>query len=127
MMDLTIRVSGPAFDRRADVAADQYAQAAEDHVARATKNRVVGQLIQVIRKPTPIYWTQIRTDRAAGGTRVHDGGMVYGPWLEGTGSRNRTTRFKGYRSFRIVARQMNTRAVGLAEEVLPPFLERMGG
>ena len=32
--------------------------------------------------------------------RIDDSGVVYGPWLEGTGSRNLTTRFKGYASFR---------------------------
>jgi len=32
--------------------------------------------------------------------RIHDSGVVYGPWLEGTSRRNNTTRFKGYRSFR---------------------------
>ena len=31
---------------------------------------------------------------------VSDNGVVYGAWLEGTSSRNDTTRFKGYRSFR---------------------------
>ena len=32
--------------------------------------------------------------------RVHDSGVVYGPWLEGVSSRNETTRFKGYAMFR---------------------------
>jgi len=31
---------------------------------------------------------------------ITDGGVVYGPWLEGVGSRNEVTRFKGYSSFR---------------------------
>jgi hypothetical protein len=32
--------------------------------------------------------------------KIHDSDVVYGPWLEGTSSRNKTTRFKGYQSFR---------------------------
>ena len=32
--------------------------------------------------------------------RIDDGGVVYGSYLEGTSSRNQTTRFKGYSSFR---------------------------
>tara|TARA_Y100000310_G_scaffold317160_1_gene369704 strand:- start:2646 stop:3068 length:423 start_codon:yes stop_codon:yes gene_type:complete len=32
--------------------------------------------------------------------RIDDGGVVYGPWLEGVDRRNLTTRFKGYASFR---------------------------
>ena len=31
---------------------------------------------------------------------ITDGGVVYGPWLEGVGSRNASTRFKGYAAFR---------------------------
>ncbi len=31
---------------------------------------------------------------------VDDGGVIYGPWLEGTSNRNKTTRFKGYAAFR---------------------------
>jgi hypothetical protein len=34
--------------------------------------------------------------------KIHDSGVVYGPWLEGTSSRNKTTRFRGYSSFRKV-------------------------
>lgn len=31
---------------------------------------------------------------------IHDGGVIYGPWLEGDSPRNMTTRFKGYHAFR---------------------------
>ena len=31
---------------------------------------------------------------------ISDSGVVYGPWLEGVGSRNQATRFKGYAIFR---------------------------
>lgn len=125
MIDVTVEARGPVFDRRADRACAAYARAAEDHVGRAGKNRVVGRLVQVIRQPTPYYWTQVVTDRQAGDVVVHDGGMVYGPWLEGTGSRNRTTRFKGYRTFRTIAQRLRQDAAKLAVEVLGPFLERM--
>lgn len=36
---------------------------------------------------------------------------VYGDWLEGTSSRNQTTRFKGYNSFRIINQWMNDELV----------------
>ena len=44
-----------------------------------------------------------RVRKSRGGAEVWDGGhggAVYGPWLEGVGSRNATTRFKGYWAFR---------------------------
>jgi len=39
-----------------------------------------------------------KTTSAVG--KIHDSGVVYGPWLEGTSSRNLSTRFPGYSSFR---------------------------
>jgi len=37
---------------------------------------------------------------------IHDSDVVYGPWLEGVSSRNQTTRFKGYASFRRVGQSL---------------------
>jgi hypothetical protein len=54
----------------------------------------------------------------AHGSVVQDGGVIYGPWLEGVGSRNRTTRFKGYFTFRRTTAQLNVRATPIAEELL---------
>lgn len=51
--------------------------------------------------------------------RIDDGGVIYGPWLEGVGSRNATTRFKGYSSFRLTAQMLQKQA----PEVLRKNLE----
>lgn len=47
---------------------------------------------------------------------IHDGGVVYGPWLEGTSGRNQTTRFKGYRSFRQTAQYMQGLVPALSQK-----------
>lgn len=52
---------------------------------------------------------------------VDDGGIVYGPWLEGVGSRNVTTRFKGYRMWRRTAQQMQR---GGALAIAEPIVDR---
>lgn len=58
-------------------------------------------LNQSIRRPTPYYETQLVNQTVQPTLhKVHDRGVVYGPWLEGTSSRNRTTRFRGYSSLR---------------------------
>lgn len=41
---------------------------------------------------------------------ITDGGVIYGPWLEGTSSRNETTRFKGYASFRKTVEWLSTQS-----------------
>ncbi len=46
------------------------------------------------------YRRNVHPEFASLNGRISDGNVVYGPWLEGTGSRNDVTRFKGYASFR---------------------------
>ncbi len=38
---------------------------------------------------------------------IHDSNVIYGPWLEGTSSRNASTRFKGYAMFRRSRQQLD--------------------
>ena len=69
-------------------------------------------------KPTGEWLRSIKTrqSRAASGQfrsgwDVHDSGIIYGPWLEGVGSRNYpVTRFKGYSTFRKVAQEIGRKA-----------------
>ncbi|MGV9803926.1 hypothetical protein ACWDTP_38425, partial [Mycobacterium sp. NPDC003449] len=57
---------------------------------------------------------------------VNDGGVVYGPWLEGTGSRNApVTRFRGYATFRRVKAMIDRRAPGIAQRLLRRYIGRM--
>jgi hypothetical protein len=60
-------------------------------------------------------------------TAVTDSGVIYGPWLEGTGSRNRTTRFKGYATFRKAAQELDRRAFRIAAAMLDRYVRRMNG
>jgi hypothetical protein len=48
---------------------------------------------------------------------ITDGGCIYGPWLEGIGSRNDTSRFKGYSSFRKTAQWLQERIGDIAAKV----------
>ena len=49
------------------------------------------------------YRRNINTAFSSGKAIINDGKVVYGRWLEGVSSRNQTTRFKGYFSFRKTA------------------------
>lgn len=122
-----VEISGPLFDGRADAAAAAFADEAEVRIAEVGVNMVRTQLDRVLRNPTGYYESQVQTDRSVGDMAINDNGVIYGPWLEGVGSRNRTTRFKGYATFRIVTQELNGVAVRIAEDALPPYLARMGG
>lgn len=127
-MDLRVevRASGPLFQ------ADRVAQESDDFMHDAVAEVAHQGLADVhlflnrqIKHPTPYYETQITTERAAADrVIVHDRGIVYGPWLEGTGSRNETTRFKGYASFRKATQELERKAGQLVEHVLRRYLSR---
>lgn len=119
--------TGPVFTGAAERAVDQFLDEAEVHVADVGANRVRQQLGGVLRNPTGEYESRITTERAREDIAVTDRKSVKGPWLEGTSSRNQTTRFKGYRTFRIAAQDLQGDAATLAEQVLPKYLRRMNG
>lgn len=121
----SVTTTGPLFDGGAERAMHAFIQAAVDEVAKAAISAVHQNLDASIRNPTPYYETQIVVDRMGTDRVVHDRGIVYGPWLEGTGSRNRTTRFKGYSSFRRARDRVQGQAASIVVPVLRRFLPRM--
>ena len=56
---------------------------------------------------------------------LSDGGVVYGPWLEGVSSRNRSTRFKGYFSFRKAKQLIDKMSDTTVRKHLNKFTRRM--
>jgi hypothetical protein len=120
-----VEVSGPVFDGRANKAMDDAVREIERTVAEHGSNMVRANLNTVLRKQTPYYRLQVVAKPDPPHQKVTDQGVIYGPWLEGTGSRNRTTRFKGYATFRRTTQQLAMRATGLAENVLRRFIGRM--
>jgi hypothetical protein len=105
---------------------DGFGPALAEPVAYQAYAEVHLNLDRSLRNPTPIYETTIQVDRSVPDFRVHDGDrMVYGPWLEGTGSRNATTRFKGYWSFRRAVQQVEARVPELVQPVVDVYLGRL--
>ncbi len=118
-------MSGPLFDGRADLALQDGLDAIEERVAGQASAEVHLNLDTSIRNPTPYYETQVQVVADEGARVVNDRGVIYGPWLEGVGERNKTTRFKGYFSFRRAAHTTREKAPQLAREVLARFVGRM--
>ena len=58
---------------------------------------------------------------------IQDSNLVYGPWLEGTSSRNQTTGFKGYASFRTTREWLETMKRGIQEKMVRRIVRRLGG
>jgi hypothetical protein len=117
---------GPWTDGRAARALPRYADDTEYQVARRGEQLVHQRLRQVLRHPTGYYQSRISVDRTSGGRyQVHDGGVIYGPWLEGTGSRNSpVTRFPGYFTFRRTKALLDRQAPQIARELLARYRSR---
>jgi hypothetical protein len=113
----TVIFSGPLFDQRADMDMAKICNEIEVDVANVGQTMVHGHLVQFIRHPTPYYWTKVETraNPEGPGRSIWDSYVVYGPWLEGVGSRNRTTRFKGYHAFAIEATLLERKAGAIAD------------
>jgi hypothetical protein len=124
-VDTKLTSKGPMFQNPTDKI-KKFMDAAEEEMARVGKNMVVAKLGQVLQNPTGYYESRIQTDRSSSGWEVNDGRrVVYGPWLEGTGSRNKTTRFKGYRTFRLIKQELDQRRQEILRPVINRFLNEM--
>lgn len=118
---VSVHADGPLFDGRAQVIMERSVRDMEEHLASVGADMVRAQLMRVLRKQTPYYRLQITTQEHPGNHVVTDQDVVYGPWLEGTGSRNKTTRFKGYATFRRITQKLNQEKV----RILQPYVDRM--
>lgn len=122
-MDVNIR--GPLWEGRAHDIIAAATQDGQNAVSNEAVNRVHERLSTVLRHPTGYYESHIVTDRAKASNVVSDSGVIYGPWLEGVGSRNKTTRFKGYFTFRTVGQGLQQDAGRIAEEGMTPKLREL--
>lgn len=110
------KLSGPFLSPDAPRMIQAELERTKEDIAQTGYNQVMIRLGQVLRNPTGYYESRIQTTTVSADTdKVHDSNVVYGPWLEGTGSRNSTTRFKGYATFRLVAQQLQRDAGAIAD------------
>lgn len=121
-----VETSGPWFDGRASDAVRRYVAWTEQTVAEEGARMVKVNLHSVLRHPTGRYESGIRATPDAGHWTASDGGVVYGPWLEGTGSMNSPrTRFPGYATFRRTSSELDAKAQSLVDPVPEEFMGAM--
>jgi hypothetical protein len=115
---------GPLFDGTLADEVEAAMQDIDEAVAQEGVNLIQQRLHSVLQHPSGRYVSNIQTERKSETNLITDGGMVYGPWLEGVGSRNATSRFKGYATFRQVAPEVEKLSQQIAEAALE---QRIGG
>jgi len=126
-MKLRVKVKrhGPVFDGRARAAVRAGLGAAVWAVTKQGRMDLGLRFIRVFKHPTGYYESRVEAQRVSQFRgRVHDNLVVYGPWLEGTGSRNYpVTRFRGYHSFRLVTQGLQIKAGPIAQREIDAHLQ----
>lgn len=121
-------LTGPIFEGKATPEIRRFLRDCERALADAGVEYVLNVTKARFKTRTPFYETQVKvrplqTNRL----QVSDGGIVYGPWLEGTGSRNAISRFKGYRMFRIAKQRLNTDRQQILRDPIRRLMEGLNG
>jgi hypothetical protein len=120
-----IKVSnGPDLKRGAGLIKEAVETAGED-VAQEAFDEVHQRLRAVLKHPTGHYESRVQVSNQSNTLQISDGGVVYGPWLEGTSSRNGSTRFKGYHTFRQVLQRMDQKAEQVADHAIAAAVKKI--
>lgn len=125
-LNVTIKHKGALLNSAASqAAAKRVVVNLNDNLAQVAYDRVQTRLQRVLRNPTGFYQSRIQVERRDTYRGVWDQNVAYGGWLEGVDSRNRTTRFKGYNTFRLVAQSMRQDKEKLAQPAVDRFVQEM--
>lgn len=118
-MYTTVDLHGPVFDGRAHELVHQGMHDILDAVAEKGVDLIEAWLGTHLQHTTGFYPAHIHWNRQVDSRIIEDGGIIFGPWLEGTGSRNQTTRFKGYWTWRVTTQTLSREEVPrIADEIM---------
>lgn len=129
MAQVKVTIRGPLFvPGNVEKTLNEIANDTAGRLSTEGKRRVLSILDASLRNPTGAYRSRITEYGPVGGqSRVHDRQGIYGPWLNGTGSRNKTTSFKGYKHFTQTYQTLQQAAKAMANQVVSEHLWKLGG
>lgn len=126
---MTVHRVGPFFEGDAGETLKLATQAASRDIAETLLITWYVKLDSAIQVNQNRYLSGLTRDRNDDYTwRVHDDiGKVYGPWLEGIGSQNPRSTFKGYHALREANAEVSGQAYDIADENIAEAVKELGG
>jgi hypothetical protein len=122
-----VKAQGPLADGSGPAIVHAWSDQVKRDIAQEGVNRLKSFAMNKSGRGTGRYQSEIQTSNLAfNDIRISDP-VVYGPWLEGSSERNRSTRFKGYRLWRKTAQALEEDAPKIAEKRMPELVARLGG
>lgn len=127
MINVRVQAYGPLFDGRAEKAMEHAVDEAEQEIATLGAEHLRGDLgVPPFKNPTGWYRSHITPKRLGATWVVQDSGVIYGPWLAGTGSRNYPrTRFRGYNHWRRLTTYLYRIAKPTTQKIIDRALARL--
>lgn len=124
---MNVRLKGAVVEGRAPAVIKIMTEAVLEEVADYTRFEVLMGLDATLQHPTGYYESNVTKEpRGPGVISVNDSGVIYGPWLEGTSSRNQSTSFKGYANFRGARNRVGQKAGAIAEATVARGIAGLG-
>lgn len=124
---------GPLFSGVAEAELAAAVLAVQKEVASYAEFQWQMNMTESFQNPSdpPRYQSHVNVMRRGGDLVVNDGypgsGLAYGPWLEGVGSRNATTRFKGYFALRRAANSVAQKTAAISKPIVDAFIRKANG
>lgn len=124
-----VNVRGPMFDGRDVPIMRRFFEDAKKLVTDAGEEQVHQRIARRAKEYTGSFARAIVTkDFAKGKTIIADYPQVlYGPWLEGTSTRNASTRFKGYKLFRLTRGWLRKNLTAIIQARLDQAVAELNG
>jgi hypothetical protein len=126
MAGVSVDPRGPLFDGRAEKMVADARNDAEKAVATIGASMIRSRMAAVFRVETPFYrFANVAKKEPPGWIIWDQDKVVYNWWLEGISSRNRTTRFKGYFTYRRITQELRAKAQTIADGVVRRYVDKM--
>jgi hypothetical protein len=110
--------TGPLFNGQMSRHLHMAIEEAEQEIATIGAEHLRGDLgAPPFKNPTGWYKSHITPKLMGPFWVIQDSGVVYGEWLAGTSSRNRSSRFKGYQHWR--------RAIAFVRRIAQPTTDKV--
>lgn len=129
MPSTKVEFRGPFFESgRRNAVMRKLERETRDEIDQYALDLIGALLVAVLKHPTGYYQSRIKVNRGTTHSIIDDSRVVYGPWLEGTGSRNYpVTRFKGYHTFRRAGQILPEKARAIARRNVSKAVRELGG
>lgn len=129
MPSTKVEFRGPFFESgRRNAVMRKLERETRDEIDQYALDLIDALLVAVLKHPTGYYQSRIKVNRGTTHSIIDDSRVVYGPWLEGTGSRNYpVTRFKGYHTFRRAGQILPEKAHAIARRNVSKAVRELGG